>query len=626
MRRRIASRATIAAALALTIALASCARRERAREEAPAEPGPPRDLVLLTLDTFRADRAGCFGNPSGLTPSIDRALRHALLVRDAYAPAPLTAVSHATILSGLEPYHHGVRDNGLFVLSDSVTTLAEHLSKHGFRTAGFVAGYPLVKRFGFSQGFATFDDTLGPDPGLGTYYAERPAREVVDRVLAWIRGLAPSDRAFVWAHFFDPHHPYQPLPALRRLPVPGDYEREIRGMDVQIGRLLHGLEEAGRRPLLAIISDHGEGLGEHREVTHGILLHEETLHGVLGIAAPRGSELAAKLRGVRVTVTGYPDLAPTLLDALGVEPMPNVDGASLLGATEGSGVYGETYDPMLHYRWSPLLCWRDDRWSYVEGPHAELFDRVTDPAETKNVAAEHADVVEAFSRKIGAVESPPAASSGEPLDAEARRKLAALGYLGTQQAGYDAKKDPKDYIDVLNQLFHGILLVSESKESEALPFLRAAYAADPQNSMAVLYLGMTYRKLGDLASATTYFQKAIELDPRSAEAWAHLALIRYDRGETPEAIGLVEKGLLANPDSFALLMTAGFLHRKVGRLREAQREYERAAEVEPKRAEPLSELASLADGRGDAAEARTLRDRAGRLAAEGPAAPPPGAE
>ncbi|MFN8179862.1 MAG: sulfatase-like hydrolase/transferase [bacterium] len=601
------------AALLVVLASASCARRESARDEATPDTGPPRDLLLLTLDTFRADRAGCFGYPGGLTPAIDRALRPALLARDAYAPAPLTAVSHATILTGLQPYHHGVRENGLFTLPDSVTTLAAHLSRHGFRTAAFIAAFPLEKRFGFAQGFASFDEDLGPDPGLGTYYAERPAREVVDRVLAWTRGLARDDRAFLWAHFFDAHQPHRASAALRRLPAPGDYEREIREMDGQIGRLLRGLEEAGRRPLLAIVSDHGEGLGQHRELTHGILLHEETMHGLIGIAGPRGSAVAGRLHGVRQTVATYADIAPTLLDALGLPPMADRDGTSLLAPASPEGAYGETYYPMLQYRWSPLLSWRDDRWAYLEGPHRELYDRAADPGELRNVAAEHPDVVDSLSRRIADVASAPPEPSGDTLDPGAREKLLALGYIASRRAGYDPKKDPSDYIDAVNSLFHGMTLVSEGKASEALPALRSAYAADPENAVTVFYLASCLRELGDVGTAMTYYQRAIQLDPRVAEAWAHLAVLRFDRGEKEAAFRLLDDGLRVNPEAFALLMTAGELSRDEGRLEEAKGRFEHAASVEPKRFEPWSALADLAERRGDVAEARKLRERAQKL-------------
>jgi arylsulfatase A-like enzyme len=614
---RRASRARSLAVLLLALAAAtSCARREKPAEPGADVTGPPRDLLLVTLDTFRADRAGCYGNPDGLTPSIDRALRSALLARDAFAPAPLTAPSHATMLTALQPYHHGVRENGMFVLPDSVTTLAEHLAARGFRTAAFIAAFPLVKRFGFAQGFETFSEELGPDPGMGTYYAERPASEVVDRALGWIAKLAPGDRAFVWTHFFDAHQPHHPPVVLQRLPVESDYEREIRAMDVQIGRLFRGIEAAGRRPLVVVVSDHGEGLGDHRELSHGVLLHEDTMHGLLGFAAPRGSDPAARLRGFRETVARYTDLAPTVLDALGVAPLPDVDGFSLLASRTADGSYGETYYSMLHYRWSPLLSWRDERWAYLEGPEPELYDRVADPGERHDVLREHRDVAESLSRRIAEVARPPEASEAGEVDAEAQEKLAALGYVGRRQTGYDPKKNPKDFLDGLNSLFRGISLFADGEARAALGPLQAAYRADPGNPVAVFYLANCWRELGDRGTAASYYRRAVDIDRHAAEAWAHLALIRFENGDRAEAFKLLDEGLAANPEAFSLLMTAGELKRDVGRLDEARRHLRLAAEVAPNRFEPWEELAKLEERAGDVAEARKLRERARALAPE----------
>ena len=600
----------LAAPLVLLVLLTGCGRKQ---PSAVTDTGPPRDLLLVTLDTFRVDRAGCYGNPEGLTPSIDRALRSALLLGDAFAPAPLTAVSHATMLTGLEPYHHGVRDNALFPLADSVATLAEHLGQHGFTSAAFIAGFPLSKRFGFGQGFTTYDDELGPDPGAETFFAERPAREVVDRALAWVATLRGQDHAFLWTHFFDPHHPHRPLRALRALPVTGDYEREIRGMDRQIGRLLRGLEAAGRRPLVVIVSDHGEGLGDHKEQHHCILLHDETMHGLLGFAAPRDSPLATRLRGLRRGVARYTDIAPTVLDALGVEAMPDLDGGSLLTSTSSEGAYGESYYSMLHYRWSPLLSWRDERWTYIEGPHPELYDRFGDPGERHDVIREHPDIAETFSKRIADVAHAPEASSAQELDAESREKLAALGYVATSQAGFDPKKDPKDFLDGLNSLYQGLALLDDGHAQAALPLIQTAYRGDPDNPLAAYYLATCWRELGDAATAMSYYRRAIEIDPRGAKAWAHLGLLRFQQGDAADALKILEDGLKANPDAFPILMTAGELSRDVGRAEAARRYLMRATEVAPTRPEPWESLAQLEDRLGHAGAAAKFRERARTL-------------
>jgi arylsulfatase A-like enzyme len=581
-----------------------------------SSPDAPPDLLLVTLDTFRADRAGCYGHPGGLTPSIDRALRGALLARNAYAPAPLTAVSHATLLTSREPPRHGVRENGLFPLDPSVPTLSGHLARRGFRTAAFIAAFPLESRFGFASGFAEFDEDLGSKPAGDLWYAERPAGEVTDRILAWLAARDPGERVFVWAHFFDAHQPNRPTGTYRLLPDRLDYEREIREMDAQIGRLLRGVADAGRRPVLAIVSDHGEALGDHGEASHGFLLHEEALRGLLGIAVPPGSP-AGELGGLHEPIVRYADLAPTLLHALGVEPMPDVDGESILSATSGDGVYGESYYPMLHYRWSPLLSWRDERWAFVDGPSPELYDRLADPGELRNVAAERPEVVEGLRRRIAEMEEPPEDPGDARLDAETREKLLALGYVANRAAStHDPTKNPKDYLDAVNAALRGMALRSEGRPQEALPLLQRAYRAAPDIALHVFQLASCLREVGRGDAAMDYYRRATELDPRIPEAWAHWAVLRFERGNREGAFQLLDEGLRENPDSFALLMTAGDLAADVGRVDDARARYEIASRLPERRTEPWEALARLAERRGDGAEARRLRTRAEEVSRE----------
>ncbi len=595
-----------AALLAALMVCAGCGK------PAPAPRGPaPLDLLLITLDTLRADRVGCYGNPGGWTPRLDRALRAGWIARNAYAPAPLTAISHATMLTGLEPYRHGVRENALFVLDPSVPTLATHVRDRGLATAAFIAAFPLESRFGFAPGFDTFDEDLGPEGPAGLLYAERRASDVVDRVLAWLGTPAAAGRWFAWVHFFDPHHPYEPLGAYAGLPAGTDYEREIRGMDAELGRLLRGVESVGRDPVLAIVSDHGEGLGDHGEMTHGILLHEETMRGLLGIRAPGTSPAAGRMHGVHEPVMSYADLAPTLLEALGLPPLADIDGRSALAAGPArTGVYGETYYPMLHYRWSPLLSWRDARLAYVEGPSPELYDRVADPGERTNLVRERAAAADPLRAALEEVASPPEAPAAA-LDAAAQEKLGALGYLGTPAApDYDPTKNPKDHLDVINELFRGMSLAGEGRLQQALGPLQRAYRADPDNATVLFHLADCHRRLGNVDTAMDYYRSAIAKDARVDQAWAHLAILRWERGHRDEARQLLEDGRRTNPGSFALWMTSGDLSAEAGRMDEARAAYERAGAIAPERGEPWAALARLAAQRGDAAEARRLSELA----------------
>jgi len=576
-------------AIPLALAFAGCAT-----DDGGVRTGPP-DVLLVTLDTFRADRAGCQGHPGGLTPVLDRVFRRALHARTAYAPAPITAPSHASLLTGLEPPSHGVRDNASYSLSGDATTMAGWLAARGFRTGGFVASFPLVRQFGFANGFDHFDDDLGSAAAF-TYYAERPAAAVVDAALAWIGELPAGERWFVWTHFFDPHHPRAVPKPLREFPAADDYDREVRGLDLEIGRLLRDLERMhGRLPVVAVASDHGEALGAHGESSHGLLLYEDTIRALLGVAGPG---VAPSLRG---GIARHVDLVPTLADVLGLDPPPGIEGRSLLQSDEpDAGAYAEAYTPAFKYSWSPLLSWRDERWTYVEGPDPELYDRWSDPGETRNVRDEHPDVAARLAREIArlAAEPPPPENL---LDEEAIAKLRALGYLGGGDAlAFDRGKDPKKLIGSATAAFRGIaLLMNEGRPREALAYLQRAYQIDPGNTVAVHYLAACLAQLGDATSAMSYYRRAIELNPRSAESWAHLAVLEFEHGRRSEAFALLDEGLTANPRSFAILMTAGELRRDVGELAAADSLWLRAASVEPQRPEPWVHLAELAERRGD---------------------------
>lgn len=626
--RALALAAVRALAVLALLGLAACSRRDPAH----LEPARPADLLLVTLDTFRADRAGCLGDPSGLTPTLDRVLRRGSVARNAYAPAPLTAPSHATMLTGKEPPNHGVRENGLFRLDESHATLASHLAAQGFRTAAFIAAFPLESRFGFARGFEKYDETLGPSASSALYYAERPARAVVDSVEAFLPAIPATDRLFLWVHFFDAHHPYAPPRPFALLPGRTPYEREIRALDAQLGRLLRVVAATGRTPVLAILSDHGEGLGDHVELSHGILIHEESMRGLFGLAAPGGAPVSAGgndgaavrppagLAAIHEPPTSYADLAPTLLEMLDLPPMTDVDGVAWMRAPASRGVYGETYYPMLHYRWSPLLSWRDERWSYIHGPNPQLFDRIADPGETRNLVEAFPAIAAEREALLEEREVMPVPES-EALDDEAREKLAALGYVASTPGSFDRSKDPHRLIGSVNALFRGMTLVTEGSPQAALPYLQRAHREDPDNAAAVFHLANCLREIGDVRTAMTYYRKAIDLDRRVGEAWAHLALLRWERGERQVATELLKEGLAENPRSYSLLLASGELALEVGRYAAAESHFRSAAEAEPHRPEPLGYLAGLAERRGDREEARRLRAKAESLTR--PAAPSP---
>ncbi|MGQ0720211.1 MAG: sulfatase-like hydrolase/transferase [Candidatus Eiseniibacteriota bacterium] len=596
------ARRAVAAALLLGT-LSGCA-------DAPSDGGAGGTGVLLvTVDTFRADRAGCMGHPGGLTPELDRVARLGLLCREAFAPAPLTAVSHATILTGVDPPRHGVRQNTSYVVPDSLPSLAARLRDEGFRTGAVIAALPLTAQFGFGHGFEHFDDDLAGD-SASPFYAERPARVVVDHALAWVDGLAAADRWFLWAHFFDPHYPYEAPRPLNRLPAGDPYDREIRTADREIGKLLDGIEaRRGTRPWIFVLSDHGEGLGGHGETSHGVLVYAETMQGFFALSGP-GAAAGRVGPGMLGGLVRYTDVFPTLLDALGLEEEPaGTDGRSLLAAAaDGRGAYGESYYSALTFRWSPVLSWRDERWTYIESSVPELYDRWSDPGEERDVSAANPDVAARFAASLAAVTVDPGDPAAE-VDPEVVEQLLALGYVaGTRAFELDRTKNPRERIGAVNDLFRGIALMGLGKTAEALSAFQRAYRADPDNSSVLFHLADCLHTLGDSPSAIEYYRRSVAADSRQGQAWAHLAVLEFDRGRRSEGMAALEEGLRINPTAFPLLMTAGDLHAELGETEEADGFYRLAAEKYPDREEPRAKLAGLAGRRGEAGAARGSGD------------------
>lgn len=546
------------------------------------------------------------GHPGGLTPALDSALRRGLVASNVFAPAPLTAVSHATLLTGLEPTEHGVRENALFALADNLPHLAEILRSQNFRTAGFISGVPLERRFGFAYGFDIFDDSLEAARSEDPNYAQRSGKQVVDAVLHWLDREPSPKRLFVWVHFFDAHHPRTVPASLRKLPVSDDYDREILLLDRQLGRLRREFSARRGEPLFAIASDHGEALGDHGEISHGVLAYDETMRAILGLCAPAGSEESSRI-GNRILpqTCAFTDFKPTLLAALGLPDSPGSRGRSLLtSAADTAAVYGETYYANIHYGWSPVLTLRTNRWTYVEAPSRELYDRDRDPGERTNVYEREPEVGRRMAAALQSMIHAPDLDAGTQMDRATEERLESLGYVSaTSQRKIDSKKDPKKLITVANALFRGITLKAEGKPSDALPHLQRAYREDPGNFSILYHLADCLRVLGDATSAMSYYRRAIELDPKAADAFAHLAILTYESGRHEEAFRLLEDGLRHSPRSFALLMTSGDLRLESGDPRAGESFYKRAADEEPKRADPWIGLAHAAQAEGRSAEA-----------------------
>jgi len=395
------------------------------------------DLLLITIDTLRADRLGCYGDERAQTPVLDGLAAAGVRFTAAAAPAPITLPSHASLLTGRYPAAHGTLNNGTFALPASETTLAELLTDAGYRSAAFLGAYPLAHPFGLGQGFALYDDRFEKQAqsagGPLVQRSERRAAQVTDAALGWLRSQTGDDPIFTWVHYFDPHADYDPPPPFDAVADP--YRGEIAYADREIGRLLDGLADLGRRDrtLIVVASDHGEAFGEHGVAYHGLFIYEQTIRVPLIFHWPD------RLPGGEVVeeVVSLVDVLPTLCSLLGLVEPANVQGLDLVPVLEGSGelerdaVLIENRLPNLEFGWSPLFGVRTGRFKYIAAPREELYDLAVDPGENDNLAdREHAQLEtsrELLEELLAESESIASGDAGRGLDAEAMARLRGLG-------------------------------------------------------------------------------------------------------------------------------------------------------------------------------------------------------
>ena len=394
----------------------------RAAPPAPAT-AAAANLLLITIDTLRADRVGAYGDATARTPAMDALAARGALFTHAYASAPITLPSHASIMTGRYPAGHGARHNGLRV-DLSVPTLGEHLSREGFATAAFVAAFPLDRRFGLIKGFQTYGDGM-PRGADGRPANERPGQAVVDEALAWLNPRL-GRKFFLWVHLFEPHAPYGDARSGR--PAEARYGDEIAEADRQVARLVAALGQSRDSTLIVVAADHGEAFGEHGEISHSLFIYDTTLRVPLIVAGP-GVRAGTRIR----EAVGLIDIAPTIARLLGGKAF-DADGVDLSPALLGAEppprtLYAESFAPLLDFGWSPLKSVRDGEWKYIDAPKPELFNVSSDPGETVNrIEPERARAagMQGLVRKYSGADAAVSAKT----DPEAAARLQALGYIG----------------------------------------------------------------------------------------------------------------------------------------------------------------------------------------------------
>jgi choline-sulfatase len=546
---------------------------------AVAATGQP-NVILITLDTVRADRMGFLGSKLGLTPQLDALARQGVVFEHAYSQAPITPVSHATILTGTFPQYHGIRNFG-DRLPPSVPFLPEILHAQGYHTGAFVGSIILDPKNGFASGF---------ERGFDVYNAgfhrqktgerreasmQRRGEVTLGHVLEWL-GQQQGKPFFLWFHLWDAHDPYNPPEPFRSRFPNAPYNGSIAYVDATVGKLLDYLRSQGLydNALIAVAADHGESLGEHGELTHSIFLYDATIHVPLLLKLP-GNRFA----GQRVNTTAsLVDLAPTLLEALGQTPPPAMQGRSLLpliGSPHpenrpslATGDHSER-----SFGWSALVSLRTGNQLYVRAPSPELYNVASDPGEKTNLypgnhtaAVRLAIQLDSFVKRIS-TGAPHALQDG--LDEKSREKLSALGYVASAKTAPPTSIDPKDRIDVANDMHDASLAIEEGKEATVIPLLLRVVAKDPQIQAAQYYLGIAYSRKGNFAKAIPPLRKAVELRPDALMAQYELAICLYETGDLNTAAAHFEILVENRPDWIDARYSLASIQARTGRPEEA---------------------------------------------------------
>jgi choline-sulfatase len=535
------------------------------------------NLLLVTIDTLRADRLGCYGYSKAKTPNLDGFAGRGVLFENAITQTPLTAPSHASIFTGLYPTAHKVRDTGGFILHSPHQTLAEILQQQGRDTAAFVGSSVLKKQFGFNAGFAVYDDEMPkPDPRkMAGEYADRRAGEVVDRAISWL-GSQSGKPFFLWVHVFDPHSPYDPPAAFREEFRGRLYDGEVAYTDQQLGRLFAAV--AAKAPagntLIAVLSDHGESLGEHGEYTHGVFLYDSTLRVAFMLAGP-GVPTGLRLKAQARTT----DLLPTLLELMGGRAPAGVQGTSLAPTFTGkpgdSWSYLETLYPKINLGWAELRGVRTNLWKYIQAPKPELYDLTKDPGETTNVIGEHPAEVQRLEANLKTAAGAEEKVQTTMMDQRTMAQLKSLGYLGgSSPREYTLSGtgiDPKDRLDVLKLLYRAASPDAGEPSSQRIPLLRRALREDPTNPSVYFHLGDEYGKTARHGEAMELYQMAIRNGLQNAWLFSRLGYLYVQQGNKNEAISSYERAAQLNPSDTESLNDLGMAYLETGKIRDAER-------------------------------------------------------
>jgi arylsulfatase A-like enzyme/Flp pilus assembly protein TadD len=505
----------------------------------------PHAFVLISIDTLRADRLPDYGYAAGRTPHLAAFARESVLFERAFAHAPQTLPSHASMFTGLLPFEHKVRDNLGFTLAPGQTTLAAIFQNAGFATGGFVSAYVLRPQTGVSQGFQTYDATL-PAAAADRSPAEilRAGPDTLAATAKWL-GTRQDERVFLFFHIYEPHAPYVP-PA--QFAQPDKYDGEVAYSDDIVGRLFGVLRERGwyDNATIVVTSDHGEGLGDHQEKEHGLFLYNETIRVPLIVKLPGaqhgGSRVAEPVQHI--------DLLPTLAALAGLQPPGNLRGRNLAplfggrGAIAPQGIYAEAMYPRYHFGWSDLALLTDGRYKFIKAPRPELYDLDRDPGERTNIVGDRASAAAALQNGLESILAKRSVDAPSAVSAEDRSRLAALGYVGAQAPRVttpgESLPDPKDKVGVLLAYREAVNLVGSGQYEAGLAALRTVVTDSPDMIDVWLQIAGTNVRLGRLPEAYQAYREVIRRKPDESGALLGASAILLAMGKSAEARAYAE--------------------------------------------------------------------------------------
>jgi len=590
----------------------------------PAAAGSHPNIILITLDTTRADRLGFLGSDRGLTPNLDRLAGQANVFSRAYAQVPLTSPSHATMLTGTYPQFNHVNFMG-DPLSRDLPFLPEILHRNRYKTAAFVGAIvldPAKLAPGFERGFDTYQAGFHRRrPGEDTYHSqERRGEEVVKRAVAWLN-KRPAGPFFLWVHLYDPHDPYDPPEPYRTRYQAAPYDGEIAYTDSVVGKLLVELRTRGlfNGSLIAVMADHGEAFGEHGENHHGIFLYNETIHVPLLFKLP-GQQGGRKIE----TRVGLVDVAPSILKTVHIPVPAAMQGESILTDAGDSvtprSIYSESGYGRLSFGWSMLRSWRAGNYLYVEAPERELYNETADPQAEHNLAGDSKAVAETAAAQLSEFQHKTSAESGERprLTAEQSESLHALGYLGSSsspvaEGSKDGGADPKQKIAIANLLYQALVDSENQRYAEAVPILEEVLKQEPNASIAYMQLGRAYVALRQFQKAILPLQHVVETAPDNALAHYELGCALVKTGRWNEATPQFEAAVSQLNSSSMMHFYLALVYEQTSRNDEAFAEFQNAVRLDKENFPANLLLGRMYVKRQQAGEALTYLQEAAKL-------------